>query len=305
MKPRMFWVRLCLFLLLASLVLAAVACGGGEELSFATLSDSEARLAVDGERVSLLCYLVTNSPTDGELLYVTSRPYERLLLSSDKSCVLPVYLRRAGSVRMTTQIVRVSGRLELSGGEPFVTEVGYAFSVRLTDATVEAVDGGDLPASVAPWQDIAASDFVNNMMDALNYVHFTCAWNTYSGKNDDGTQFYLEPAHAESFIKDARKQYHYGYSDGYFDRLRATARSFSSDKCDELVALLDGLQALAARGLASLDGGNYSQESVGAEDILDGFVGYKYTVNDAQELIEDYEELYGDFTAWLGLWELP
>ena len=305
MKRILFRMRIVALVLLVALCLPLFACGETADVTFGTLGDKTARAPFDGQRVELLGYFVTNTPSGGDFVYITSRPYERTSLTSDKTAVIPVYPKKMSSVTFTTKAVRVVGRLELAASEPFVTEVGYAFSLRIVDATVETVTAAEMPSEQALWQQIAASGFINNMMDAFNYVHFACAWNTYSGKNSDGSQFYLSPSQAESFIKDVGKQYYYGYSYGYFDRLIETAQDFDDEETDKLASLLAELRMLAADGLASLDGGNYTQGNVEAEDILNGFVGYKYTVNNAEELIDTYEALYERFTEWFGAWELP
>jgi len=305
MKTVLFRMRIVAFVLLVALCVPLFSCATAQTVTFGTLGDKTDRVSLDGERVELFGYLVTNTPTDGGFVYITSRPYERISLSSDKTDVIPVYTKNTSGVASMTKAVRVVGRLEIASSEPFVTEVGYVFTVRIVDATVETASASALPAEGALWQQIAASGFINNMMDAFNYVHFVCAWNTYSGKNDDGTQFYLSPSQAEYFIKTEHEQYYYGYNYGYFDRLRETARSFGDEETAGLASLLTELQALAEEGLASLDGGNYTQGDVEAADILDGFVGYKYSVNNAEELIATYEELYEEFTEWLGVWELP
>lgn len=301
-------VLICLLLIVACLL--SVSCHVSEEdatpIDFRTYQTYEDWQGADGETVVIRGYMATATAAGDVFFQLVNAPYTRRPTAGENSFFIDVYPARGETVTaVPTAAIKVVGRVELAPQDkPFVDELGYESYVRLVDATYAILSAEELTGDAAVWRTVAASGLINNVMDAFNYAHFVCAWTEYTGKNSDGTQFYLYPEDARAFITEEGGQYYYGYSDGYFDRLSGRAIDLDAQVCAELSDILTKLGELSAEGLASLNGNNYTQVALSGEDILSGFVGHAYVLNDAEELMEEYEALFARLNDWLARFAL-
>ncbi len=295
---------LCLLLVLCLLPLVP-SCGIREEdatpIDFRSYQSYEQWSTLDGEAVVIRGYMATADVPFSPMFQLVNTPYTRRPSAGEDSFFVDVYLKDTEDFSsVSTAPVKVVGRLELAPqGSPFVDELGYESYVRIVDATYAPLSAEELTGDVAVWCAIAADGLINNVMDAFNYAHFACAWGEYTGRTAQGAPFYLQPEDARASMLTPGGQYYYGYSQGYFDRLRTRASALDAGVCEELVQVLRELEELCASAIASLQGNNYTQKPLSAQDMLDGFVGYAYTLNDAEELLAEYEALYARLTTWL------
>jgi hypothetical protein len=223
---------------------------------------------------------------------------------------MEIYPKKGESFAYTTQAIRVEGRLEVSESEdkPFTDMYGYEFCCKIVDATYTIIKAEDLSADMALWQKIAESDVVSEIYQMYDYVNFLCAWNTYyvnSYIDENGvTQpgYYLYASDAEKYIYPDGAQYNYGYKEGYFDSIVAKIESVDKTAFADLIANVRKAEALANDALAELENKNYTSEYKYVE--MFGKEDYVFTLNKGDELKSRMDEVYSEFSMWLGSWEM-
>ena len=223
---------------------------------------------------------------------------------------MEVYPKKGESFSYTTQAIKVVGTLEVaeSEDEPFTDKFGYQFNYKIVDATYTVVRSEDLSADLALWQKIAESDVISDVYAMYDYVNFLCAWNTYfinSYTNENGELekgYYLYPSDALYLIKTDKKQYNYGYKEGYFDDIIAKIKSVDETAFEDLVENVEKAKNLAEKALGELENGNYTY----TYQYLEKFDNYDnvYTLTLGDELTAEMNEIYRDFSNWLGSWEM-
>ena len=313
-----------IFLLLAIMTSSFVACDkddpvdpNGEnvtKLSFKAASGYDYLKTLDGTLVTISGYMATSSPVDGSFMFLMNLPYQRCPFcvpnTSQLSNTMEIYPNMGESFSYTTQAIQVVGTLEVSESEdkPFTDMYGYEFCCKIVDATYTIIKAEDLSEDMALWQKIANTDVVNDIYKMYDYVNFLCAWNTYfvnSYTNENGETvpgYFLYASDAENFIYKDGAQYNYGYKEGYFDSIVAEIEAVDKTAFADLVANVRKAEALAKKALGELENENYTSEykyveKFGKEDLV-------FTLNKGEELADEMQQIYMEFSNWLGSWEM-
>ena len=299
-----------------------VACDKGDnldpseavKLSFKAASGYDYLKTLDGQTVTINGYMATSSPVDGSFIFLMNLPYQSCPFcvpnTSQLSNTVEIYPKKGESFSYTSQAIRVVGKLEVAANEnePFTDKYGYEFNFKIVDATYTIIKAEELGEDIALWQKIAGTDVVNDIYKMYDYVNFLCAWNTYyvnSSTNEKGEAvpgYYLYPSDAEKFIYNDGAQYNYGYKEGYFDSIIAKIESVDKTAFADLVANIRKAEALANDALAELENKNYTSEYKYVE--MFGTEDYVYTLNKGEELQSRMNEVYSEFSTWLGSWEM-
>ena len=301
------------------------ACGGNDDtidpnsddvtkLSFKAASGYDYLKTLDGTHVTISGYMATSSPVDGSFMFLMNLPYQNCPFcvpnTSQLSNTMEVYPKEGESFPYTTQAIQVVGTLAVSESEdePFTDMYGYEFCCKIVDATYTIIKAEDLSEDMALWQKIANTDVVNDIYQMYDYVNFLCAWPTYyvnSYTDENGvTQpgYFLYASDAENFIYKDGAQYNYGYKDGYFDSIVAEIEAVDKTAFADLVANVRKAEALAKKALGELENKNYTSEYKYVEKF--GKEDWVFTLNKGEELAAEMQEIYMEFSNWLGSWEM-
>ena len=283
-------------------------------LSFKSTLSYDYLKSIDGKTVTIKGYIATSSPVDGSFIFLMNLPYQSCPFcvpnTSELSNTMEVYPKRGESFAYTTQAVKVVGTLEVcdSEDEPFTDMYNYEFCSKIVDATYTIIKAEELSDDIALWQKIAESDVVSDIYKMYDYINFLCSWNNYyvnSYTDANGqlvTGYYLYASDAEAFIYTNGAQYNYGYKEGYFDSIVAKIESVDKNAFPDLVENVRRAEALANEALSELQNKNYTSEYKYVE--MFGTEDYVYTLNRGAELQEKMSEIYTEFSAWLGSWEM-
>ena len=325
MKTKMNIIKIAtIFLLLAVLISSFVACNdddpvdlNGEnvtKLSFKAASGYDYLKTLDGTLVTISGYMATSSPVDGSFMFLMNLPYQSCPFcvpnTSQLSNTMEIYPKKGESFSYTTQAIQVVGTLEVSESEdkPFTDMYGYKFCCKIVDATYTIIKAEDLSEDMSLWQKIANTDVVNDIYKMYDYVNFLCAWNTYfvnSYTNENGETvpgYYLYASDAENFIYKDGAQFNYGYKEGYFDSIVAEIEAVDKTAFADLVANVRKAEALANKALGELENENYTSEYKYVEKF--GKEDWVFTLNKGEELAAEMQEIYMEFSNWLGSWEM-
>ena len=140
------------------------------------------------------------------------------------------------------------------------------------------------------------------------YVNFCCAWPTYfidsytDGSGNVKPGYYLYASDAVYMLTTDGAQYNYGYKDGYFDDIIKRIRAVDETAFEDLVKNVENAKALAERALKELFNGEYTSQRIYVEKF--GVEDDVYTLNKGTELQAAMDELYLEYSNWLGSWEL-
>ena len=284
------------------------------KLSFKAASGYDYLKTLDGQPVTISGYMATSSPVDGSFMFLMNLPYQSCPFcvpnTSQLSNTMEIYPQEGESFPYTTQAIQVVGTLEVceNEDEPFTDMYGYEFCCKIVDATYTIIKAEDLSEDMALWQQIANTDVVNEIYRMYDYVNFLCAWPTYyvNGYTDEnGTAvpgYYLYASDAERFLYEDGAQYNYGYKDGYFDAIVAKIEAVDPNAFADLVANVRKAEALANEALVELQNGNYTFELQYVE--MFGTEDYVYKLNKGEELTKKMNDVYMEFSNWLGSWEM-
>lgn len=284
------------------------------KLSFKDAAGYDYLKTLNGRTVTINGYMATSSPVDGSFMFLMNLPYQSCPFcvpnTSQLSNTMEIYPKDGDSFSYTSQAIKVVGRLEVAENEnePFTDKYGYEFNFKIVDATYTIIKAEELGADIALWQKIANSDVVNDIYKMYDYVNFLCAWNTYyvnGYTNENGEKvpgYYLYPSDAEKFIYTDGSQYNYGYKEGYFDSIIAKIEAVDKTAFADLVANIRKAEALAGDALSELANKNYTSEYKYVE--MFGASDYVFTLNNGEELQSRMEEIYSEFSTWLGSWEM-
>ena len=284
------------------------------KLSFKAASGYDYLKTLDGQTVTINGYMATSSPVDGSFIFLMNLPYQSCPFcvpnTSQLSNTVEIYPKAGEAFSYTSQAIRVIGKLEVAEREdkPFTDKYGYEFNFKIVDATYTIIKADELSEDIALWQKIANTDVVNDIYKMYEYVNFLCAWNTYyvnSYIDENGvTQpgYYLYASDAERYIYPDGAQYNYGYKEGYFDSIVAKIESVDKTAFADLIANVRKAEALANDALAELENKNYTSEYKYVE--MFGKEDYVFTLNKGDELKSRMDEVYSEFSMWLGSWEM-
>ena len=320
MKNKSFKI-LSILLIIATLSCVFVGCRGNNvdysnatKLSFKSAAGYDYLKTLDGQAVSINGYMATSSPVDGSFMFLMNLPYQSCPFcvpnTSQLSNTMEIYPKKGDAFAYTSQAIKVVGTLVVAKNEnePFTDEYGYEFNYKIVDATYTVIKAEDLSADMALWQKIADSDVINDIYKMYDYVNFLCAWNTYcvnSFTNENGEDvpgYYLYPADAKNYIYKDGAQYNYGYKEGYFDSIVAKIQGVDKSAFDDLVNNVRKAEALAKDALSELESKNYTCEYKYVEMFNSS--DYVYTLNKGEELADRMDQVYNEFSGWIGSWEL-
>ena len=305
-------------LILISL-LSLFSCGGkdtGEitKLSFKSASTYEYLKTIDGKKVTINGYMATSSPVDGSFMFLMNLPYQSCPFcvpnTSQLSNTMEIYPKKNQRFDYTTQAIKVTGTLAVAPSKDqfFTDSYGYEFNFKIVDAEYTILSSEEMTEDVALWQRVASSDIISDIYKMYDYVNFLCAWNTYfvnSYTDENGNEvkgYYLYASDALRYVTKDGAQWNYGYVDGYFDGIRAKIRAIDESKLNDLIKNVDRAEALATKALKELQEGGYTSEYKYVEkfDTMD----YIYTINKGEELLSEMDQIYMEFSNWLGAYEM-
>lgn len=286
------------------------------KLSFKSASTYDYLKTIDGQAVTINGYMATSSPVDGSFMFLMNMPYQScpfcLPNTSQLSNTLEVYPKKGKPFEYTTQAIKVTGTLMVAPSETefFTDEFGYEFNFKIVDATYSILGADEISSDLALWQQIAESGVVSDIYKMYDYVNFLCAWNTYSvdsyvNSNGDLVKgYYLYPEDALNYLTKSGAQFNYGYKDGYFDSIVQKIESIDKENLKSLVKNVRDAEALADKALTELENKEYTRSS--EPQYLKEFDNYDfvYTLNKGEELKNEMNSLYKEFSAWISSWEM-
>lgn len=323
--------RIIAFIMLAVLALTLWGCNtvdltDAQELSFKTAKKYTELKDMDDAKVYICGYMCKASPVDGSYLYLMNLPDQScpfcLPNTTQLSNTMAVYPESGKSfdyIGSSTPII-VVGTLEVaeSADDPFTDENMYQFSFRIVDASFRKMDDSEITPEMKLMKQIASSGIMSAMNDMFNYLDFVCNWpeyyvNSYTDKYGDlhigyylyasDALFYLQADgsdkyYVESTGKNYTGQYHYGYTDGYFESLIAQAEKLDMDGTDFLVNIIRNAQQVAQKAVSDLENGEYTSEYKYVEKF--GTEDYIFTLTNGATYYAEYQQLYVDFEqSWL------
>jgi ABC-type iron transport system FetAB ATPase subunit len=100
----------------------------------------------------------------------------------------------------------------------------------------------------------------------------------------------LKAQFPDSIYRESREQY------------VAKIEKIDKDAFADLVANVRRAQALAQKALEELQNGNYTSEYKYVEKF--GTNDHVYTLNKGDELVAEMDQIYSEFSNWLGSWEM-
>ena len=288
--------------------------GNATKLSFKSAVEIEYLKTLDGELVAINGYMATSSPVDGSFIYLMNMPYQSCPFCVPNTSILSntiaVYSPKDKPFEYTTQAIKIVGTLVMAENEdePFTDAYGYEYNYKIIDATYSVLRSEELSADLALWQKVSESGIVNKIDEMYNFVHFTCAWNTYyvsSWRDEDGTLqpgYYLWASDAENYLFKEGAQYNFGTKEGYFDGLIAELTKIDATAFQDLAENIRQAETLSKKAIAELQNGNYTWEYKYVEKF--GKEDYIYTLNIGEQLTSEWNALYKDFSNWLASWEM-
>ncbi|MBQ4055468.1 MAG: hypothetical protein IJD17_07095 [Clostridia bacterium] len=298
---------LIILLCLAMLLPAFSGCGKQKEEEIKMLSFSQAESVdemqnYDGQKVTIIGYMSTLSPINGNFMYLMNLPYQSCPFcvpnTTQLSNTMAVYAKDGDEFEFTDSAIQVTGIMEFGD---YTDEFGYEYGYRIKDAEYSVVDTSDMSEKLALWQQLAATDVISDVYSMYEYLNFLCYWPGYTAEFGDGED-YLYPSDALYFIQEDGAQYNYGYADGYFDNIIADIKEVNETAFADLVANIESAKAFAEKALAELTAENYTQVEEYSGAFNDGRGQYK--MNLSEELETEMETLYRAFSEWLSGWEL-
>lgn len=306
--------------MLAVLAFSISSCGaeadddGAVKLSFKSAATYAYLKELDGKKVTINGYMATSSPADGSFLFLMNLPYQNCPFCKPNTSLLSntmeVYPKKNRNFGYTTQAIKVVGTLNVAATEDdnFTDPYGYEFNFKIVDAEYFILDDSELTEELALWQRIASTDVISEIYRAYDYVYFLCAWDTYFVNNSedaDGNKipgYYLYAADAENYVKTDGAQFNYGYQYGYFEDIIKTIKQVDNNAFNDLVDNLKAAKALGEEALSELEAGSYSYEYKYVEKFDNE--DYVYTFTPGPALTARWDELWMEFTGWLGSWEM-
>ena len=291
--------------LCAALALALTACGGksaaSAEVTKLNFSDAMEDLRnLDGKTVTLTGYMATLSPMSGEYIYLMNMPYQSCPFcipnTTQLANTIAVYAASGSSFEYTDRPVKIVGKMEIGD---YTDEYGYQYSYRIADASCEVVDLSDVSADYALYQSLAEDGVIADIYAMFDYLFFVSQWTEYQGGGVDesGNQvtYNLYPGDVEHYLEDDGP---YGYaaqaSEDYFPGLIRRVEAISADGLTDLVEVLDAAREAEQYARDQLASGNYAYDA-GAD---------KYTLDESEQLYNNYRAVYAQFDEWLAKYEL-
>ena len=291
--------------LCVALALVLTACGSKSaasaevtKLNFSDAMDDLRKL--DGRAVTLTGYMATLSPLSGEYIYLMNMPYQSCPFcipnTTQLANTIAVYAASGASFEYTDRPVKIVGKMEIGD---YTDEYGYQYSYRIVDASCEVVDLSDVSADYALYQSLAEDGVIADIYAMFDYLFFVSQWTEYQGGGVDesGNQvtYNLYPGDVEHYLEDDGP---YGYaaqaSEDYFPGLIRRVEAISADGLTDLVEVLDAAREAEQYARDQLAGGNYAYDAEAD----------KYTLDESEQLYNNYRAVYAQFDEWLAKYEL-
>ena len=307
--------------LLAAITLGAFSsCGGknsgdGIKLSFKSVAGYDYLKTIDGEKVTINGYIATSSPVDGSFIFLMNLPYQSCPFcvpnTTELSNTIEVYPAKGEDfTAFTNRAIKVVGTLVVAENkdEPFTDKYGYTFGFKIVDATYSIIKDSELSSDMAVWQKIADVGIVDEIYSMYNYLRFVCSWCEYVMKDSTDANgqlvpgYYISPDKLDLFLYSDGAQFNYGYKDGYFEGIIDKIEAVDKNAFSDLVENVKGAKSLADKALAEIEAGNYTSETKYDENFDRDML--KYSLNNGEELLSEWNTLYYEFSNWLGSWEL-
>ena len=296
---------LAALLLLALIAGALSGCGSGgsaepAKLSFAESASIETIQALKGKPVTLTGYMATLSPLSGEYIYLMNLPFQSCPFcvpnTQQLANTMAVYAAKGTKFEFTDRPVRITGKIELGS---FTDEYGYEYNYRIVDAKYEIVDLSQVSGAYALYQSLAEDGVIADVNAMFDYLLFTCQWTDYQSSyvDDNGIQvpYYLYPGDAENLLQDTGAYGSAAQADpDYFPGLIARVNAVDGTQLTELTEILADSAELEAYARGQLAQGAYTYDE--AAD--------KYTLNDDQNLLNRFNDIYARFSQWLTRYQL-
>ncbi|MGN0447346.1 MAG: hypothetical protein ACI4GC_02235 [Acutalibacteraceae bacterium] len=272
-------------------------------LSFSQASSVKQMQELDGQEVSIMGYMSTLSPVNGQFMYLMNLPYQSCPFcvpnTTKLSNTMAVYAEEGKEFEFTDRAIQVTGIMEFGD---YTDEFGYEYSYRIKDASYTVLDTSQMSDELKLWQQLASTDAISDVYTMFEYVNFLCYWPTYTAEFESGKD-YLYPNDALMFIETDGAQYNYGFKAGYFDNIVATIKSVDETAFSELVEIVESAKTLCDKAYNELKNNNCTL--VAEYSNVFGTDGkQQYKLNSADELEKGMDGLYRQFSSWLAQWEL-
>ena len=262
---------------------------------------------LSGKRVTINGYMASSSPADGSFIFLMNLPYQNCPYcvpnTTELANTLEVYPKEGEVFEWMPEALKITGRLEVAtDGEPWTDPYGYEFYVKVVDAEYESAKDGVDPE----WQAIASSGVINDLYSLYDWTYFMCSWPDYYTNNHTDAEgntvygYYLFPGDVEGYV-----EYYFPAltnPDEWMLGLRTTLSGFNNGAAQTVLENAEKAFALAKKAIAAMENGEYTKtteyiEMFGREDD-------KYTLNDSEAFIAEFDGLYASFMEWINSFEL-
>ncbi len=279
------------------------------KISFKETLSYEYLKTLDGTPVTINGYMATSSPLDGSYIYLMNLPYQScpfcLPNTSQLSNTMAVYAIPGQKFDYTEQAIKITGVLKVapSENEFFTDYYDYEFNFKIVDAVYDILEESEL-GEKSMWSSIAESDIITDLYAMYDYAYFSTHWNTYTMEFTNGED-YLYDTDAIVLITEEGRQFNYGYKDGYFDSLRSKVRAVSQTELENLIKMIDDVEALSKDAVTAL------QNGVGNETVFKKVYKYSKEFEDTRwqfeynsnELQTRYNTAFAEFSTWMSSFE--
>jgi hypothetical protein len=179
--------------------------------------------ALDGKKVSIIGFMSTISPLNGEYIYLINMPYQSCPFCKPNTNqlvnTLAVHAKKGDSFPFTDIPVKMTGTLQIGN---FTDVLGYSYPLQLIDATYVKADISGLEDDIKTYTELIDKGFATTFTDTLTEVYDVVKYKELGKSEAD-----LKPVAVQK-IKDLRSM---------FDGL-------DKSKYTEVIAALDRLANL-------------------------------------------------------------
>ena len=269
-------------------------------LSFSASNNIEQLRTLDGKQVTIIGYMATMSPISGAFMYLMNLPYQSCPFcvpnTTQLANTMAVYAPEGSRFDFTDLAIQVTGTLKV---EDYSDEFDYEYNYRIVDASYETVDLSKIGGDYALWTALAADGVINDIYGMFDYLYFICQWQdyTYNFYDESGTMQSVPiwPGDVMNLLEDAENGYKTQTGENYYQNLIARVRAVSSDKLEDLVAILEKCEEVRAWALRELYGEKFYY--VEEDD------SYKQDAYD--DLFLAWQEVWFMFSGdWITRWQL-
>lgn len=270
-------------------------------LSFAQATSLSTMKEMDGQQVTIIGYMSTLSPVNGQFMYLMNLPYQSCPFcipnTTQLSNTIAVYAEEGQEFKFTDRAIQVVGTLEFGS---WTDEFGYTYDYRINNANFTVVDTENMSEELKLWQEIAASNIIADVNALYEYVNFICYWSQYVVQFGD-TYDYLYANDAKQYI--VKDGYYFQYTQpAYYDALIKKIEAIDKEKLADLVTMVKDLQDLSARAIKDLEDGKYTV--VPEYGSYFGDKRNQYKLDNYEQYDKEFMELWNEFAVWMAQWEV-